>query len=87
MSGLTRTYHRVIGMTDKIDALEAELERLRTPTDTYGRTYLGITIGEYIQGCPESGYGHSTLYRIRELRRLISANRINDLQITCRQSV
>ena len=56
----------------EIDAWEDELDQLRTPRDYYGRTFLGTTIGPYIQGQPEHGYGGKVLYRIRELRILIS---------------
>ena len=55
-----------------IDEWEEELDRLRTPRDSYGRTFLGTTIGPYIQGQPEGGYGGATLYRIRKLRTLIA---------------
>lgn len=51
---------------------DEELDWLRTPRDSYGRIFLGITIGPYIQGQPEHGYGGEVLYRIRELRVLIS---------------
>ncbi len=56
----------------KINDWEEELDQLRTPRDCYGRTFLGATIGPYIQGQPEHGYGGEVLYRIRELRVLIS---------------
>lgn len=57
---------------NNVDRWEQELDDLRTPKDRHGRKYLGATIGPYIQGQPEGGYGGAVLYRIRELRVLIS---------------
>lgn len=55
--------------TATYDAMEEELERLRTPTDALGRAFLGLTQGPYVMDLPEK-YGH--VKRIRELRAALA---------------
>lgn len=59
-------------LIDEDETLLEELDRLRTPKDRFGKSYLGITVGPYIQGNPEQGYGGQTLQRIREIRKLLA---------------
>lgn len=54
-----------------VDELEDRLECLRTPY-SYNRDYLGVSIGPYVQGNPENGYGGRQLQEIRLLRKQIA---------------
>ena len=54
------------------DALLDELDDLRAPRDYHGRKCpRGISMGPYIQGNAERGYGGPTAQRIREIRELL----------------
>lgn len=52
--------------------LEEELDDLRAPRNWHGRKCLGISIGPYIQGQSEGGYGGPYLQRIREIRKTLA---------------
>jgi len=58
--------------SDYYAELYAELDDLRAVRDYHGNKCLGISIGPYVQGNTEGGYGGKTLQRIREIRRLIT---------------
>ena len=63
-------------MTVDTDALLDELDDLRAPRDYHGHKCRGISIGPYIQGNAERGYGGATVQRIREIRKLLQGEMI-----------
>jgi len=56
-----------------IHELEDRLDELRAPRGYHGEKLpRGLSIGPYIQGNPEGGYGGEHLQEIRNIRRELS---------------